>query len=61
MLGFASSAQPTQLLPHVPKGAALNVDRHVFELIVSLVKKELHAISRSTIAVQPGSQPDTAR
>lgn len=56
-----SKTEKLKLLPNVPKGAALKVDRHAFELIVGLVKKELHAISRSATAAQPGSQPDAAR
>lgn len=56
-----SKTEKLELLPSVPRGAALKVDRHLFELIVGLVKKELHAISRSTTAAQPGSQPDAAR
>lgn len=56
-----SKTEKLKLLPNVPKGATLKVDRHVFELIVRLVKKELHAISRPATAAQPGSQPDAAR
>jgi len=56
-----SKTEKLTLLPRVPKGTTLKVDRHVFELIVSLVKKELHGISRPAIAAQPGSQPDVAR
>jgi hypothetical protein len=56
-----SKTQKLKLLPSVPKGATLKVDRHMFEAIVKLIKKELHAISRPAIAAQPGSQPDAAR
>lgn len=55
-----SKTEKLKLLPSVLKGAALKVDRHMFELIVRLVKKELHAISRPVTAAQPGSQPDAA-
>ncbi|MBI4997090.1 MAG: hypothetical protein HZC22_09370 [Rhodocyclales bacterium] len=40
-----SKTEKLKLLPSVRKGAALKVDRHVFELIVKLVKNELHTIS----------------
>jgi hypothetical protein len=50
-----------KLLPCVLKGAALKVDRHVFELIVSLVKKELHAISHPATAAQHCARRDAAR
>lgn len=56
-----SKTEKLKLLPSVPKGEILKVDRHVFELIVKLVKKELHAISRPATTAQPGSQPDAAR
>lgn len=56
-----SRTEKLNLLPNVPKGAALKVDRHVFELIVRLVKKELQAISRPAAAAQPGSQAEAAR
>lgn len=56
-----TKTEKLKLLPSVPKGATLKVDRHVFESIVRLVKKELHAISRTATAAQPGSQPDAAR
>lgn len=56
-----SKTEKLKLLPSTHKGAALNVDRHVFELIVRLIKKELHAISLSATAAQPDSQPNAAR
>lgn len=39
-----SKTEKLKLLPPVSKGVTLKVDRYVFELIVSLVKKELYAI-----------------
>ncbi len=56
-----SKTEKLTLLPSVPEGATLKVDRHVFELIVRLVKEELHAISRPATAAQSGSQPDAAQ
>lgn len=56
-----SKTEKLKFLPNVSKGATLKVDRHVFELIVRLVKKELHELSHPATAAQPASQPDAAR
>ena len=40
-----SKTRKLMLLPPVPEGTAVRVDRHMFELLVKAVKKELHAIS----------------
>lgn len=54
-----SKTEKLKLLPQVSKDATLKVDRHAFELIVKLVKRELHAISHSASAAQPVIQPVT--
>lgn len=50
-----SRTEMPKFLPQVPKGTLIKVNRLVFELIISLVKKELLVISHPAITCAPRS------